>query len=1238
PTDVQSQLAALLATKVTDTVPGAAIAVTTPLGNWAGAAGLADITTETPLATDDRFEVGSVTKAFTATTLLKLVEAGTLALDDTLTDWLPEAVTNTVANAADITLRQLLNHTSGVAEYDAILLGQAAANPFIFLRDWQPEDIVALIGDSEPFFAPGTGWQYANTNFILAGMVIEAATGNDLAATIQTQIIDPLGLEDTRLATVKDAVPGGYVSGYLDFDQNGGLDDVSIANLSWTWAAGAIVSNSEDLTTFAQALYGGDLLSDAMRAEMFTLVDTGRGYDYGLGMMSFATPDLGRIVGHRGGSLGFNANLWYGSEDDFTYVELLNGRTDEALADDIIPAWQSGPIPMVGNIDGYGEFAITMMAQTAQVDLPVAADDEPEGAETVTFTIQPRAGYTVDPTAQMITLTILDSEENTPMSLPDRVITALDNALDSNLPPAVPGAAVAILTPEGEWFGASGVSNLENDTPLEPSDRFEAGSITKTFVATTILQLTETGQLSLADTLTDWLAPEVTALIPNAGDITIEQLLKHTSGITDYLDVLTAQASSNPLLFLQDWEAEQLVGFVDGVDPFFAPGTDWQYSNTNYILAGLVIEAVTGNSYGQEIRDRILDPLELDNTFVFGEEEIPGGYINSYWDFNGDGTLDDLSITNLSWTGSAGSLISNTEDLADFFDALLVDGELLQPETLDVMLDTIPVDSPNYDSYGLGIGTLESPNRFWYAHRGQTLGFRSNLWYSPLEEITYVELLNGRSSTNLVSDLLPTYRRTITPPTPDPVTYEFDWMGQIAGFSVAGEFSYDASQFFEDGIVREEDLISFDISFFDPDGTLLRTYEDNHLTFPEFNFAFDTNTQEILQDGDFLGPEGFNAGEKTSVGDGFSGLNFWSRPEFNSQGQVPPPHLHIDDWADEFGYPIGFSSHEDVAFFTRTTAELIATGRAGETYVDNPQAGLEELGSRITVSPPPNDPGSFQVVSGATSLFLNFSLFESAGLVIQDATPTADPFSNQFQLGFEIADSTDFQFESVPFTPMSGTIEHTGDISFLIGGDALVTIGNFSIGFDGDRVSDTASGFFVADTLDNALVTDILFDISVPSRLIVENDELTLADADLLLAPEFADALGLSEAAGTDVGDTRIDAEMVPLLGLPPGEFIGTDDSDELTGTPGDELFDGLLGDDIYTGGAGADRFVFALGQGIDTITDFEVGIDQISLGGLTPDGVKLSELSGGTLVLTNRNELIGVVQGVTGLDSSVLV
>ncbi len=102
------------------------------------------------------------------------------------------------------------------------------------------------------------------------------------------------------------------------------------------------------------------------------------------------------------------------------------------------------------------------------------------------------------------------------------------------------------------------------------------------------------------------------------------------------------------------------------------------------------------------------------------------------------------------------------------------------------------------------------------------------------------------------------------------------------------------------------------------------------------------------------------------------------------------------------------------------------------------------------------------------------------------------------------------------------------------------------------------------------------------------------------------------------------------------GGLTGTNDDDLLTGTDGDDLLDGLLGDDIYTGGAGADQFVLGIAQGVDTITDFEIGVDQIKLGGLTPEGVKFFELSSDTLVLTNSNELIGVVQGVTGLDSSV--
>ncbi|MEM6404472.1 MAG: serine hydrolase domain-containing protein, partial [Cyanobacteria bacterium P01_D01_bin.116] len=241
-------------------------------------------------------------------------------------------------------------------------------------------------------------------------------------------------------------------------------------------------------------------------------------------------------------------------------------------------------------------------------------------------------------------------------------------------------------------------------------------------------------------------------------DITLEQLLQHTSGVADYIDVLFNQGATNPGIFLTDLQPEELVDFIDDVEPLFAPGESWQYSNTNFILAGLVVEAATGNNIAAEIRTRIIEPLNLENTFFAEEEEISGGYVSGYWDFNQDGTLDNITSANLSWAWATGAMVSNTVDL-DTFARSLFKGDLLEPETLEQMLDTIPaIDNNNYSSYGLGVGTIESPNRFWYIHRGLVLGYRSNMWYSPQDDFTYIELINGFSDDNLVRDLLPAFR------------------------------------------------------------------------------------------------------------------------------------------------------------------------------------------------------------------------------------------------------------------------------------------------------------------------------------------------------------------------------------------------------------------------------------------------------------------------------------------------
>ncbi|MGD1900095.1 MAG: DVUA0089 family protein [Phormidesmis sp.] len=269
----------------------------------------------------------------------------------------------------------------------------------------------------------------------------------------------------------------------------------------------------------------------------------------------------------------------------------------------------------------------------------------------------------------------------------------------------------------------------------------------------------------------------------------------------------------------------------------------------------------------------------------------------------------------------------------------------------------------------------------------------------------------------------------------------------------------------------------------------------------------------------------------------------------------------------------------------------------GEIYEVNPEA------SSVTLNISDGGEESvFAAESGVTSVFLDFPLLEEvAGLTLVDADSNATPFSEDFQVGFAITDDTDFTFAPAPFTPLGGAIEHDGTITLGLG-DAEATIGDFTIGFDPSRVSEAASGFFVADTLEDPLGLEVLFDIGAPGRLNVGNDELEISSADLLLAPELADALGLAELAGADVGDARVDAAVmledgVTPPGTPPGTPPdtpngGTDGSDRLTGTDGDDTIDALAENDFVEGGLGNDTInggsendeLFG-GEGDDTIS-----------------------------------------------------
>jgi len=236
--------------KVVETgAPGVVALVRSGPQTWQGASGLGDLGAKRPARAGDRFRIGSVTKSFVATVALQLVGEGKLGLDDHLERWLP----GLVPNGDDITVRQLLNHTSGLYDYTDDLPEPP--------RPFQPRELVAIATDHRPLFAPGTRFSYSNTNYILAGLVIERVTGQRLAAQLQQRIFQPLDLGDTELPVTEQALASPSIHGYAPREKGwrvtdgpAGLLDVTEMDPSWAWAAGAMVSTTSDLARFYQAL------------------------------------------------------------------------------------------------------------------------------------------------------------------------------------------------------------------------------------------------------------------------------------------------------------------------------------------------------------------------------------------------------------------------------------------------------------------------------------------------------------------------------------------------------------------------------------------------------------------------------------------------------------------------------------------------------------------------------------------------------------------------------------------------------------------------------------------------------------------------------------------------------------------------------------------------------------------------------------------------------------------------
>ncbi|WP_406213957.1 serine hydrolase domain-containing protein [Streptomyces canus] len=303
-------------------------------------AGLSNISAGTPAMIGDRFRIGSAIKTFTATVLLQLVGDGQLTLDDTVERWLPGVVDGNGNDGSRITVRQLLQHTSGVFNYTSDFPEMDTKENFLAQRytTWTSRQLVATAMRHAPDFAPGTRWEYSNTIYILAGMIIERITGRSWQDEVEQRIIAPLGLHRTLAPDTSPRVPGPHLHGYSNFGSGDAIDTTAF-NPTAAGSAGAIVSTTGDLIRFWSALIGGRLLRPAPLAQMQStvpapaLAEEWPGARYGLGMMWIPLTCGGGYWGHGGDMPGYTTRDGSTPDGHRTAVVAVSGDgTPDGLA------------------------------------------------------------------------------------------------------------------------------------------------------------------------------------------------------------------------------------------------------------------------------------------------------------------------------------------------------------------------------------------------------------------------------------------------------------------------------------------------------------------------------------------------------------------------------------------------------------------------------------------------------------------------------------------------------------------------------------------------------------------------------------------------------------------------------------------------------------------------------------------------------------------------------------------
>lgn len=386
--------------KLANNIKGISACVIYPgQGTWKGVTGISY--TGFPITSDMEFGIASNTKLFTGVLILKLAQNNIINLDDSLYEWLPN-FTNIDSN---ITIRQLLNHTSGLADVNSVVgySDSILTNPN---RIYTPTELMTWVGT--PLFAPGTSWSYSNTNYLLAGMIAESSTGQSYGQLLHDSILTPLQLDSTFL-DVYDSVLYTIAHRWQSGIDNSTMPTKSLNSASWS--AGGMYSTSGEMAQWYQALMSGQILNQNSFNEMTTFVGSG---NYGVGL--FETSILGRTVWQHGGTIwgGYNSTMMYDTTTNAIICVLINQNPAQAflVAKQLLSTLINFPVGINENAQVENSFTIYPNPFSTQTVLQTAFP-----VNNATLTVDNIFGQTVAQIKNISGQTITFNRGNLPSGL-----------------------------------------------------------------------------------------------------------------------------------------------------------------------------------------------------------------------------------------------------------------------------------------------------------------------------------------------------------------------------------------------------------------------------------------------------------------------------------------------------------------------------------------------------------------------------------------------------------------------------------------------------------------------------------------------------------------------------------------------------------------------------------------------------------------------------------------------------